>query len=190
MLSCQGLTRYASPSKEKITKILHSFHIAGNEIGLFQNDPQQWESLAQGARLCYFTDILLPLIHASHRLSNHKALWLVEPPPASPDQIVHVEEESNWSIYDQTHGCAIHDTPYHASLSIEDNKRIDRMLFDACCATQGFGDVMFSVGNDSDFKSESPVSEHSALSDDEVSRTYGSKTGRQTAKPRNLRKYT
>ena len=70
-------------SKEKLTKILRSFLIVGGEIGLFQSDPQQWEFLAQGARLRLFTKWVLPLILASHRLSNYKALWLVEPQPAS-----------------------------------------------------------------------------------------------------------
>ena len=79
MLPCRSLTRYASTSKEKLSTILHSFHIVSHEIGLFQNDPQQWEFLAQGARLRCFTQIVLPLIQASHRLSNYKALWLVVP---------------------------------------------------------------------------------------------------------------
>ena len=81
MLPCRSLRHYALTSNEQLTKILHSFLILGNEIGLFQNDPQQWEYLAQGARLRQFIEWVLPLIQASHRLSNYEALWLVEPLP-------------------------------------------------------------------------------------------------------------
>ena len=69
--------------QKKRTNILRSFLIGGKEIGLVQNDPWQWDFLARGGRLCCFTKWVLPLIQASYGLSNYKALWLVEPQPAS-----------------------------------------------------------------------------------------------------------
>ena len=51
------------------------------------------------------------------------------------------------------------------------------MLFDACCATQGFCEHMCNGSYDWDFKSERSDSEHSALSDEDVVH-YGSKKER------------
>ena len=128
MLPCRSLTRYASTSKEKLSTILHSFHIVSHEIGLFQNDPQQWEFLAQGARLRCFTQIVLPLIQASHRLSNYKALWHVVPCSASPGQVVQAKEKGQgWRAFDTFCECRVYYTPYYVSLSIEDKKRIKWM---------------------------------------------------------------
>ena len=126
VLPCRSLTRYALTSKEKLTKILRSFLIVGNEIGLFQNHPQQWECLAQGARLRCFIEWVPPLIRASHRLSNYKALWLVEPHPAlsstiaTPGQVVQAKGEGK--------GCKIDHTSYHKSLKDEDKEGISTVL--------------------------------------------------------------
>ena len=126
MLPCRSLTSYALTSKEKLTKILHSFLMVGNEIGLFQNDPQRWEYLAQGARLRCFIEWVPPLIWASHRLSNYKALWLVEPHPAlsstiaTPGQVVQAKGKGK--------GCKIDHTFYHTSLRDEDKKGISTII--------------------------------------------------------------
>ena len=122
MLQCRSLTRYALTSKEKLTKILRSFLIVGNEIGLFQNDPQQWEFLAQGARLLLFTKWVLPLILASHRLNKYKPLWVVEPQPASPGQVVQAKGTGK--------GCRVNETPYHTSLRHKDHRRINAIIGD------------------------------------------------------------
>ena len=126
MLPGRCLTRYASTSKQELTKIVCSFFIVGNEIGLFQNDPQQWEFLVQGARLRCFTRWVLPTIQASHRLSNYKALWLVEPHPAlsstiaTPGQVVQAKGEGK--------GCKIDPTSYHKSLKDEDKEGISTVI--------------------------------------------------------------
>ena len=126
VLPCRSLTRYALTSKEKLTKILRSFLIVGNEIGLFQNHPQQWECLAQGACLRCFIEWVPPLIRASHRLSNYTALWLVEPHPAlsstiaTPGQVVQAKGEGK--------GCKIDPTSYHKSLKDEDKEGISTVI--------------------------------------------------------------
>ena len=128
MLPCRSLARYASTSKEKLSTILHSFHIVSHEIGLFQHDPQQWEFLAQSKRQRCFIQDVLHLIQASHRLSNYKALWHVVPCSASPGQVVQAKEKvQGWRAFDTFCECRVYDTPYHASLSIEDKKRIEWM---------------------------------------------------------------
>ena len=115
MLPCRSLTSYALTSKEKLTQILCSFFLVGNEIGLFQNDPHGWECLAQGARLRCFIEWVPPLIRASHRLSNYKALWLVEPHPAGQAK-------------GKGKGCKIDHTFYHTSLKDEDKKGISMII--------------------------------------------------------------
>ena len=128
MLPCRSLTNYALTSNEKLTEILHSFLMVGNEIGLFQNDPQQWECLAQGARLHCFIEWVPPLIRASHRLSNHKALWLVQPLPALasaialPGPVVQAKGKGK--------GCKIDHTFYHTSLKDEDKKGISTIIIE------------------------------------------------------------
>ena len=126
MLPCRSLTRYALSSKEKLTHILCSFFMVGNEIGFVQNDPQRWECLAPGARLRCFIEWVPPLIRASHRLSNYKALWLVEPHPAlsstiaTPGQVVQAKGEGK--------GCKIDPTSYHKSLKDEDKEGISTVI--------------------------------------------------------------
>ena len=126
MLPCRSLTRYALTSKETLTQILCSFLMVGNEVGVFQNDPQQWECLAQGARLRCFIEWVPPLIRASHRLSNYKALWLVEPHPAlsstiaTPGQVVQAKGQGK--------GCIIDHTFHHRSLKDEDKKGISTIV--------------------------------------------------------------
>ena len=100
--------------------------MVGNEIRLFQNDPQRWECLAQGARLRCFIEWVPPLIRASHRLSNYTALWLVEPHPAlsstiaTPGQVVQAKGKGK--------GCKIDHTFYHTSLKDEDKKGISTII--------------------------------------------------------------
>ena len=126
MLPCRSLTSYALTSKETLTQILCSFLMVGNEVGVFQNDPQQWECLAQGARLRCFIEWVPPLIRASHRLSNYKALWLVEPHPAlsstiaTPGQVVLAKGQGK--------GCIIDRTFHHRNLKDEDKKGISTIV--------------------------------------------------------------
>ena len=173
MLPCRSLARYASTSKEKLSTILHSFHIVSHEIGLFPHDPQQWEFLAQSKRQrCFIQDVLY-LIQASHRLSNYKALWLVVP-KSVPHFLVGQEKGKGYKLWSSFSECRVYETPYHKSLSIEEKQRIDWMLFDASCATKGVGGhVTNNTFYVSDFEDETSDSEHSALSDEDVFH-YGS----------------
>ena len=126
MLPCHSLTSYALTSKEKLTQILCSFFMVGNEIGLFQNELQQWECLAQGARLRCFIEWVPPLIRASHRLSNHKALWLVEPHPALSSAIA--TPGPAMQAKGKGKGCKIDHTFYHTSLKDEDKTGISTII--------------------------------------------------------------
>ena len=96
--------------------------MVGNQVGVFQSDPQLWEYLAQGARLRCFIEWVHPLIRASHRLRNYKALWLVEPHPAlsstiaTPGQVVQAKGQGK--------GCIIDHTFHHRKLKREDKKFI------------------------------------------------------------------
>ena len=124
MLPSRCLTRYATTSKEKLTQVLCSFHILGNERGLFQNDPQQWEFIWSGARLHCFTECVLPLLRISldqfGGLSNYKAQWFVDawavadPQEFSPVLMVHLQE--------RVKRCSIHDDPYHVY-----NRRVEKI---------------------------------------------------------------
>ena len=126
MLPCRSLTSYALTSQEKLTQILCSFFLVGNEIGLFQNDPHGWECLAQGARLRCFIEWVPPLIRASHRLSNYKALWLVEPHPALSSTIATLGQVV--LAKGKGKGCKIDHTFYHTSLKDEDKKGISTII--------------------------------------------------------------
>ena len=123
MLPCRCLTRYALTSKETRTKILQSFLIVGNELGLFQKDPLQWEFLAQGGRLCCFTKWVLPLIQASYGLSNYEALWHVEPQPASPGEVVQSKVKGKV--------CRVHDTADHTRIRDGYEEYIKGIIHDA-----------------------------------------------------------
>ena len=92
----------------------------------------------QGARLRCFTKWVLPLIRASHRLSNCEALWLVEPHPAlssataTPDQVVQAKGKGK--------GCKIDHTFYHRSLKEEDKNGISAIIMEE---TRWHYDTMF-----------------------------------------------
>lgn len=119
MLPCRSLTRYALSSMENLLRVLGSFLFLGFEIGLLHGDPQQWVCLDNAARLCCFTKWLPPLIRASHRLSNHNALWLVEPLPGL---------SSAARAKGKGKGCMINHSVYHSNLSEEEQKRISTII--------------------------------------------------------------
>ena len=115
LLPCRTVTSYALTSKETLSKILCSFFILCNEIGLFQNDDRhRWDCFSQAALLRCFLESVPPLIRASHRLSNYNALWLVEPPQAKG----------------KGKGCRIHHTVYHRSLSEGDKTGISAIVYE------------------------------------------------------------
>ena len=123
MLPSRCLTRYATTSTEKLTQVLCSFHILGNERGLFQSDPQQWNLIWSPERLHCFTECVLPLlripIYTIDGLSNWEAQWIVnavavnDPQELSPVLMVHLQE--------RVKRCSIHDDPYHVY-----NRRVEK----------------------------------------------------------------
>ena len=128
MLPCCSLTRLALTGSETLMKVLSNFLIVCTETGLFRNGPQRWECLARGVRLRCFVEWVPPLIRASQRLSNHGALWLVEPHPdlscevAAPGREVLAKGKGK--------GCAIQPTLYHGSLEDEEKARISMVIIE------------------------------------------------------------
>ena len=119
MLPCRSLTRYALSSMENLSRVLRSFLFLGMEMGLLYGDPQQWDCLGKGARLCCFIEWLPPLIRASHRLSNHNALWMVEPLPRL---------SSAPRAKGRGKMCMIDHSVYHRNLSDEEQKEISTII--------------------------------------------------------------
>ena len=121
--SSEELSRFLAKIERlsPIIRVLINNAAIQGPIGEFvENDPQQWEYLAQGARLRQFIEWVLPLIQASHRLSDYEALWLVEPLPlpgylssaiALPGLIVLTKGKGK--------GCTIDHTSYHTTLKKE-----------------------------------------------------------------------
>ena len=118
MLPCRSLTRYALSSMENLSRVLRSFLLLGMDIGLLYGDPQQWDCLGKGARLRCFIEWILPQIRASHRLSNHNALWMVEPLPMPRER------------KGRGKGCVIRHSVYHSNLSDEEQKRISTIIIE------------------------------------------------------------
>ena len=84
----------------------------------------------EGACLRCFIEWLPPLLRASQRLSNHKALWVVELHPVLtsttpipiPDQVVQVKGKGK--------GCRIDHACYHVSMKVEDKKYIQTVIME------------------------------------------------------------
>ena len=106
---------------ENLSRVLRSFLLLGMDIGLLYGDPQQWVCLGKGARLRCFIEWLLPQIRASHRLSNHNALWMVEPLPGL---------SSAARAKGRGKGCMIRHSVYHSNLSDEEQKRISTIIIE------------------------------------------------------------